>query len=210
MSNGRHPFDEETWNQLPGYFEHLPEPVHIVMWGDETIAGGEKETADLCRLLAERFATLHFHYRPRRANYYFYPVLGFMGSGSDDEAWTDYGVRLIGQPLGYQMTSLISAVQAVAFRGQTLEPRTRILLHKLAADIEIEVLTSAEDEAGALMAKPPLVSPSLTPVFAAFSLWPTAFPRPLLAIRPNTCLTPSSTNVCILMVCSTKRNLPAR
>jgi len=53
------------------------------------------------------------------------------------------------------MTSLIAAIQAVAFRGQTLEPATRIRLSRLPADadVTIEVLTAADDEWGGVAAK---------------------------------------------------------
>ena len=84
-----------------------------------------------------------------------YPVIGLM-AGTVDAA-TDLGLRIIGLPIGLQMTSLIAGIQTVAFRGQTLEPLTRLMLHRLLtatpADVNIEVLTSAEDEAGALTAK---------------------------------------------------------
>lgn len=74
------------------------------------------------------------------------------------EEQTDHGVRLIGLPAGYQMTSLIAAIQSVSFQGQSLEPRTRVQLRKMEqahpdARVAIELLTSAEDEAGALVAK---------------------------------------------------------
>lgn len=74
------------------------------------------------------------------------------------EEQTDPGLRLIGLPAGYQMTSLIAAIQAVSFQGQSLEPVTRVQLRKLEqtrpeARLAIELLTSAEDEAGALVAK---------------------------------------------------------
>jgi hypothetical protein len=76
-------------------------------------------------------------------------------AGTAEES-TDLGLRIIGLPIGLQMTSLIAAIQAVSFRGQTLEPLTRVKLHRLNAvaqeDVNIEVLTSAEDEAGALVA----------------------------------------------------------
>ena len=47
MTKISHPFDEETWAQLPELLEHLPEPVHIIMWGDPAASEAEKETAVL-------------------------------------------------------------------------------------------------------------------------------------------------------------------
>jgi len=52
-----------------------------------------------------------------------------------------------------QMTSLIAAIQSVSFRASTLEAKTRIQLSKLQIDIDLELLTSADDELGTIMAK---------------------------------------------------------
>jgi len=88
---------------------------------------------------------------PRRINYPYYPVLGVMGEEGETEI--DYGVRIIGLPGGFQMTSLITAIQAVSFQAMTLEPITRIKLRQLQKNISIELMTSAENEGGPLMAK---------------------------------------------------------
>ncbi|RMG90645.1 MAG: hypothetical protein D6706_19115 [Chloroflexi bacterium] len=151
MSEIEHPFDAETWEQLPAFFENLPEPVQLTVWGDETAGGNEREAARLCRALADRFEQISWRMLPRRVNYPYYPVIGVMGRSGDEE--TDYGVRIIGLPAGYQLTSLITAVQAVSFHGQTLEPLTRIKLRQLPAPVNLEVVTAADNEAGALVAK---------------------------------------------------------
>lgn len=150
------PFDDETWRQLPDFLGNLPEPVCIHVWGDEAAGAAEREAARLAGMLAERFPQqLSYRLFPRRVNYPYYPVIGVM-NGTAEES-TDLGLRLIGLPIGLQMTSLIAAIQAAAFRGQTLEPLTRLKLRRLMdateGDIGIEVLTSAEDEAGAVVAK---------------------------------------------------------
>ncbi len=150
-------FDEETWRQLPDYLGNLPEPVCLHVWGDTEGSAAEAEAIRLAGLLAERFPQrLSYRSLPRRDNYPYYPVIGVM-AGTTAES-SDYGVRLIGLPIGFQMTSLIAAIQAVAFRGQTLEPLTRLKLRRLVGaaaggDIAIEVLTAAADEAGAMAAK---------------------------------------------------------
>jgi len=157
MSDTEHPgsipFDDDTWRQLPDFLGNLPQPVCLHVWGDEAGTTAEREAARLARLLAERFPLLSYRLFPRRENYRYYPVIGAM-AGTAEESH-DYGVRIIGLPIGYQMTSLIAAIQAVAFRGQTLEPITRVKLSRLPAEqeIAIEVLTSAEDELGGLAAK---------------------------------------------------------
>lgn len=153
---GSIPFDEATWQQLPDFLGRLPEPVCLNVWGDPDGSIAEREAARLAELLASRFPDrLSFRCLPRRVNYPYYPVIGLMAGTAD--APTDAGLRIIGLPIGLQMTSLIAGIQAVAFRGQTLEPLTRLKLRRLLtaspADVHIEVLTSAEDEAGAVTAK---------------------------------------------------------
>lgn len=147
------PFDEETWQQLPEFLDNLPEPVCVHVWGDADGAPAEREAARLAALLAERSPRLSYRVFPRREGYPYYPVIGIMG-GTVAESRDD-GLRLIGLPLGYQLTSLIAAIQAVAFRGQTLEPQTRIRLSRLPTDAEIaiELLTAADDEWGGVAAK---------------------------------------------------------
>jgi alkyl hydroperoxide reductase subunit AhpF len=146
-----YPFDAETWEQLPGFFDNLPQPVHLHLWGIEGASDGERETAVLCRTLADHFDKINLKQFSRRKNYNFWPVLGIMGD--KDGQPVDYGVRIIGWPKGYQITSLITAIQVVSFQAQTLEPLTRIQLQKLPAEVEIEVLSAADDEGGALVAK---------------------------------------------------------
>lgn len=126
------------------------------LWGDPAASSGERQATDLCRTLAERFDAITWRPLPRRINYAYYPVIGVMAGTPEEQ--TDLGVRLIGLPAGYQMTSLIAAIQTVSFQGQSLEPVTRVQLRKMEqaqpeARVAIELLTSAEDEAGALVAK---------------------------------------------------------
>ncbi len=152
---GSIPFDEDTWRELPDLLEKLPEPVCLHIWGDESAGAAEREAIILAQTLAARFPEkLSYRLFPRRANYPYYPVIGIMAGTAEE--FTDPGLRIIGLPIGFQMTSLVAAIQAVSFRGQTLEPLTRVKLHRLNAvaqeDIHIEVLTAAEDEAGALVA----------------------------------------------------------
>lgn len=152
MTSSTHlPFDDETWQQLPGFFDNLPQPVHLHLWGIEDASDGERETAVLCRALAGHFDKINLKQFSRRKNYNFWPVLGVMGN--KDGRPIDYGVRIVGWPKGYQLTSLITAIQVVSFQAQTLEPLTRIQLQKLPADVTIEVLSAADNEGGALVAK---------------------------------------------------------
>jgi alkyl hydroperoxide reductase subunit AhpF len=147
--------DAESWAALPAILGRLPEPVVLVVWGEDKSSYEESQAVALCQALAEKFDTIRLRILPHRANYPYYPVIAVMGSSEVEEL--DHGVRLIGLPCGYQMTSLITAIQAVSFRAMTLEPITRIKLHRLvdevADDIIVELMTSAEDEGGPLMAK---------------------------------------------------------
>lgn len=148
-------FDQETWADLTAVLAKLPEPLSINVWGDPSASYAEKEAAILCRTLSDRFDPIHYRPLPRRLNYPYYPVIGVMRETDGEEV--DLGVRLIGLPSGYQMTALLTAIQAVSFKGATLEPITRIKLHKLVGDsgeeFTFELMTSAEDEGGPLIAK---------------------------------------------------------
>jgi alkyl hydroperoxide reductase subunit AhpF len=187
MNNTTHPFDEATWAQLPTLLENLPEPVHIILWGDPAVSEAEKETAVLLQSLTDRFSQLTYQVLPRRINYYFYPVLGVMGGPA--EAWHDFGVRLIGLPNGYAMTSFITAVQAVSFRGMTLEAMTRIKLKQLTQPVSIELFSAADNEAGALMAQPlfnmAVVNEHIRTFFVMTDQFPTAVDRYSLNYLPH-------------------------
>ena len=174
------PFDEETWRQMPDFLGHLPEPVCLHIWGDEAASAAELEAGRLGRKLAEHFPEqLSFRLLPRRINYPYYPVIGIMAGTA--EGSTDLGLRIIGLPIGFQMTSLIAAIQAVAFRGQTLEPLSRLKLHRMMAtspeDVAIELLTSAEDEGGAVVAKSAFGAAAATERIKTFLIVTDFFPE---------------------------------
>ncbi|WP_420641913.1 hypothetical protein [Candidatus Leptofilum sp.] len=187
MNEISHPFDTETWEQLPALFEKLPEPVHVIMWGDPAMSEAEKETAVLLQSLTERFSQLSTQTLPRRINYDFYPVLGIMGGLAAE--WHDFGVRLIGLPNGYAMTSFVTAVQAVSFRGMTLEAMTRIKLKQLNRPVNIELFSAADNEAGALMAQPlfnmAVVNEQVRTFFIMSDQFPTAVDRYSLNYLPH-------------------------
>ena len=187
MSDISHPFDEETWAQLPSLFENLPEPIHIIMWGDPAESAAEKETAVLLQSLTDRFKQLTSQVLPRRINYSFYPVIGVMAGST--EAWHDFGVRLIGLPNGFAMTSFVTAVQAVSFRGRTLEAMTRIKLKQLSQPINIELFSAADNEAGALMAQPlfnmAVVNDNIRTFLVMADQFPTAVERYSINFLPH-------------------------
>lgn len=135
--------------QLDAYLFHLPEPVRLVMWGDPALSWPEQEAEQLGQKLAGRYPQLQFALRPRRINFSYYPVLGIMGL--EDDAEVDYRLRFIGLPAGVQINGLVGALQAVAFQAQNIEPKTRILLSQLTQPVKLELMTGAENEAGAVM-----------------------------------------------------------
>ncbi|MCA9973366.1 MAG: hypothetical protein KC425_24270 [Anaerolineales bacterium] len=137
--------------ELDPFLRQLPNPVQLHYWGLEDASPEEKEALRLCRALADAYDVLSLRTFSRRASYPYYPVLGFMGL--DGEKKIDYGLRIIGLPAGYQLTSLIAAIQAVSFQGVTLEPVTRIKLKQLQTDVKLELITSTDDEAGPAVAK---------------------------------------------------------
>ncbi|MEM7330468.1 MAG: thioredoxin family protein [Chloroflexota bacterium] len=157
MSEEQPFFDEETEKNLPALLEHLPEPVKLVVWGDPEATEFEKQAVRLCEELSSRFKTISYTTRPRRVNYDYYPVIGVMGGDAEDtgdHSWEDFGVRVIGLPAGYSMTSFITAVQAVSFRGMTLDAMTRIKLKQLTDKVNIQVISAANNEGGAIVAQP--------------------------------------------------------
>lgn len=174
-SSKSNPFDAETWALLPDYFEQLPNAVDIHVWGDPSEGGGEQEAQYLVQTLADRFNQINASFFPRRANYPYYPVIGVFGRDDNDEP-VDYGVRLIGLPSGYQMTSLITAVQAVSFQGASLEVKTRVQLQALDQEIRLELLTSADDEGGVVMAKIAFGLAVTSPHIRSFLIMADVFP----------------------------------
>lgn len=144
-------FDDETWAMLPSFFENLPEPVLLNIWGDPAAANSVNEAVKLAQTLSERFELIEHQVLPMRVNFHYYPVIGIMRI-SDGEP-IDQGVRIVGLPVGFQMTSLIAGIQSVSFKGSTSEAMTRIQLHRLDKSVNLELFTDAQDESGALMAQ---------------------------------------------------------
>jgi alkyl hydroperoxide reductase subunit AhpF len=144
-------FDEETWAMLPSYFENLPEPVLLNIWGDPAVSNSVSEAIKLAQTLSDRFESIEYQLLPRRVSFDYYPVIGIMRLSGQEPV--DYGLRIVGLPVGYQMTSLIAAIQSVSFQGSTSEAKTRIQLHRLEQSINLELFTTAQDESGTLMAK---------------------------------------------------------
>ena len=178
MIDDRPRFDEETWAQLPEFLGHLPEPVRLYIWGDERASPAEQEAAHLARELSERFPAIEQVLLPQRISFPHYPVIGVMGFDEDEAV--DFGVRIIGLPAGYQMTSFIAAIQCVSFKGMTSEAQTRIHLHRLQDEITLELLTSAEDEAGTIMAQAIFNMAVISPMVRSYLIMADAYPEALL------------------------------
>lgn len=146
-------FAGESWSQLIGFLEELPRPVKLVVWARKDGGRFEREALHLTRSLADRFRIIHAERRDRVPKHHHYPVIGFMGLDEQQED-VDFGLRIVGLPAGYQINSLVGAIQAASFRASNLEGMTRIKLSKIPpeAKVDLEVFTSAENEAGVLVA----------------------------------------------------------
>jgi alkyl hydroperoxide reductase subunit AhpF len=146
-------FEGASWEPLVAFLEKLPRPVTLVVWADPDGSRFEQEGLALVEALARRFPVLRYEQRDRVPEHPFYPVFGFMGE-NEAGVEVDYRVRLLGLPAGYQINSLVGAIQAVSFRASNLEARTRIQLSRLPAEaiVDIELFTGAEDEEGPLVA----------------------------------------------------------
>lgn len=168
------PFDQETWDLLPAYFANLPNAVQIRVWGDPQATPSEREAERLAQTLAGRFEAIEAAFFPRQPDYPYYPVMGIFGF--DDDSAVDYGLRFIGLPSGFQMTSLISAIQAVSFRGSSLEAKTRFQLRDLKVDVRLELLTSADDEGGVVIAKTAFALAAASSFIRTYLIMADAFP----------------------------------
>lgn len=183
-------FDHATWGTLDGFLRHLPRPVKIVTWGEETASLGEREAIRLGAKLAERYDIVEAEQRPRLPTYHYYPVVGIMGLENGEEV--DYRVRFIGLPAGYQINALVGAIQAVSFRASNLEATTRIQLSRLPADarVDLEVFTSAENEPGPLVATLAtglaVASPNVRAFLIAADVFPQAAIRYSVHTMPHT------------------------
>jgi alkyl hydroperoxide reductase subunit AhpF len=184
-------FDHATWGTLDGFLRHLPRTVRLVVWGDEQRSVEEREAIRLGEKLAERYEIIRFERRDRLPSYSYYPVLAVMLEGEEGEG-VDDGVRFIGLPAGYQINSLVGAIQAVSFRASNLEARTRIQLSRLPADaqIDLEVFSSAADEEGPLTATLAaglaVASPNLRAFLIAADVFPAAAIRYSVRTLPHT------------------------
>jgi alkyl hydroperoxide reductase subunit AhpF len=178
MEQTPHQFDEETWAQLPSFFERLPEPIRLHIWGDGQASPAEGEAIRLARLLDEQFDKIDHRVLPRRIKYDYYPVIGVFRM--EEDVAVDHGVRIIGLPAGYQLKSLIAAIQCLAFRGTTSEATTRIQLSRLSSDVEIEILTSADDSGGPVMAQTAFNMAVFSPSVRAFLIMADSFPDSLI------------------------------
>ena len=145
------PMNEDSWAILEGFLGKLPEKVRLVVWASELNSCSEGSAVELGQTLSERFDSVEFSHRPRQPDYPYYPVTAVMGLDENGKN-IDYGIRFMGLPAWYQINSLVGAIQAVSFRGMTLEASTRIQISRLSHPVLLEIFTTPEDEAGVLMA----------------------------------------------------------
>ncbi|MDT8307226.1 MAG: hypothetical protein RRC07_14940 [Anaerolineae bacterium] len=184
-------FDHATWGTLDGFLRHLPRTVRLVVWGEAGRSVEEREAIRLGEKLAERYEVVRFERRDRLPIYAYYPVLAIMLE-ENDGAIVDDGVRFIGLPAGYQINSLVGAIQAVGFRASNLEARTRIQLSRLptGAKADLEVFSSAEDEEGPLVATLAaglaVASPQIRAFLIAADVFPAAAIRYSVRTLPHT------------------------
>ncbi|MEM8860495.1 MAG: hypothetical protein AAGD96_19400 [Chloroflexota bacterium] len=145
------PFSEETFEVLGSFLNNLPEKVRLVVHASVQNSCTEEHTAELCSVLAERFEMIEYRNRPRIADFPWHPITAVYGVDEHGKD-IDYRIRFFGHPAWYQINSLIGAIQAVSFRGSTLEAKTRIHLSRLKKEVSIETFTSPENEGGVPMA----------------------------------------------------------
>jgi alkyl hydroperoxide reductase subunit AhpF len=171
-------FDESLLDQLAPYLSHLQAEVRLVVWGDENLSETEKEAMRLAAALSGRFPAIQHAFRPRRANYAYYPVIGVMQAAGDEEV--DYRVRIIGLPAGVMINGLVGAIQAVSFNAGNLETGTRIRLKKLSQPVALELLTVPSNEAGAVLTTLISAMAVASPHIEAYTVMADQFPAAAL------------------------------
>lgn len=187
----REPFGHATWKTLDGFIRNLPRAVKLVVWGEAEDSLGEREMLRLAQELADRYDIVRFEQRPRQPDYPYYPVTGILHTLENGEEGDDR-VRLIGLPAGYQVNSLVGAIQAVSFRASNLEARTRVQLSRLPAGVQVdlEILTSAQSEDGPLVATLAaglaVASPQVRALLIAADVFPQAAMRYSAHAFPHT------------------------
>lgn len=135
--------------KLAPFLEKLPEPVVLYVWGDETATLWEAEAYKLGRALAHEFPQVKLELRPRTPFSRHHPVLGVFQPDGDE--LKDHGIRIIGSPVGYQVMTVVAALQAVAFRGSQLEGKARINAYRIPQEVHLQMYTTADDEYGPAM-----------------------------------------------------------
>jgi alkyl hydroperoxide reductase subunit AhpF len=175
--------EDESWDQLPNFLGHLPEAVQLHVWVDAAGSTEEREAVRLVQELADEFDSISVQFLPPRESYRFYPVIGIMGQESGEPV--DYGLRIIGLPSGYQMTSLIAALQSAAFKGMTSEAATRIKLARLDREITLELITDDDDEGGPLMAQRIFNMAVISPFIRSYLIMGNYFPEAFIRYSVN-------------------------
>ncbi len=170
--------DAGLLDQLAPYLNQLQAEVRLVVWGDENLSAAEKEAMRLAASLSERFPGIHHAFRPRRVNYSYYPVIAVMKADGEEEV--DYRVRIIGQPVGVMINGLVGAIQAVSFNAGNLETGTRIRLKRLTEPVALELLTAADNEAGAILTTLISAMAVASPPIEAYTVMAEQFPAAAL------------------------------
>ena len=135
--------------KLGPFLAKLPEPVVLYVWGDENATLWEEEAYKLGRALAYEFPQVKLELRPRAPFSTHHPILGVFQPEADE--LKDHGIRIIGSPVGYQIMTVVAALQAIAFRGSQLEGKARINTHRIPSEVTIQMFTTADDENGPAM-----------------------------------------------------------
>ena len=143
-------FSQEVLDVLDSFLHELPEPVRLVLWATP----GQEMTRnafELCSALAKRYDQIDFVDHSEQIQPLHSPLIGIQGVGEEGES-IDYHLRILGVPAGYHINSLVGMIQAVSFRGMTLEAVSRIQLSRLKDLLKIEVFSAPSNEDGVRMA----------------------------------------------------------
>ncbi len=143
-------FSKEVIIALESFLKELPEPVRLSLWATPN-KELTRHAIELCQSLADHFEMIEFVDHSDTLQPLHSPLIGVEGIDENGES-IDYRLRILGVPAGYHINSLVGMIQAVSFRGMTLEAMTRIQLSRLQDAVTIELFSAASNENGVPMA----------------------------------------------------------
>jgi alkyl hydroperoxide reductase subunit AhpF len=142
-------FNDEITTRLQELFEtQLINPVELVYFTsiDECVTC--EETTQLLgelAMLTDKISvrTYRIEEYPQLAQAYNVQLTpGLVITTPESESPIDYGIRFLGIPSGYELASLVQAIELVSKRDSGLKPETRTVLKGIVDPVELKVFVT--------------------------------------------------------------------